>query len=194
MNLAAAIEYDNLWITDNQSHYVGMDIYKNTLLRMPPQVMERWVVFYEEKNGAPSHVPPFFYDPLICCDNATWSHLESADVSWVEGFLLGSVMGFSCDLSRILPDTWERMKKLVAAFQENRDFWQKAEVRILADTDQILCLQYNDRDFSQIHLLTYIRRPGQKAVTVIPCLPSGALCPQRLEIPKPYCCIHTRLK
>lgn len=193
MNLAAAIDYDSLWISDNQSHFIGMDIYKNTLLRMPPQVLERWAVFEEFENAVPSIKPPFSKNVILCADDGMWNHVESATPSWVEGFLLGSVMGFSCDLTKILPETFAQLKELAAQFKKDRAFWQTAECRILADTDKVLCLQYSDPAFTQVHLLTYLRRAMTGAVTVYPVLPGGEEKAVRIECPTHYSCVHTIL-
>ena len=188
MSLNSAMLFDSLWISDNQSHYIGMDIYKNSLKRLPPQAMERWAVFYQLPKASPAPAQPYTWDPMIGSDDGIWKHVVGTTQSWLDGFLLGSTFGFSCDLNQMLPDTFEHFRTMISDFKKDRSFWQHAECRVLSDSDDLLVLQYNDRSFSRIEIFCYCCLTSQEAITVYPVYPDLRNKAIRIPISGSYTC------
>lgn len=167
MNLCNIKDFDSFWPTDNQSPYVGMRIFKDTILRLPPQVFERWAAITTINNAAPS----YFADTsehILSTGDAVWGHLASVDASYLKGFMTGGPLGFSCDLTKLSDQAFAFLKEHVATFKKMRNFWLTAECRILADTDSVLVLQYNDPRFKRIVIQVFTQRIMQTGLHVYP--------------------------
>ena len=166
MNLGVCGNFDSIWLSDNQDVYEGMRIYKNTILRMPPQMIEKWGVFssltgftsYESDNPG----------RLLAARDATCDVITGVHASFVEGFFAGSPIGFSCDLNGISDTHFEVLKKYVENFKRERDFWQTAVCRILTDTDSMLIFEYSDIELRKIKISVMCNRIKQESVCVFP--------------------------
>ena len=80
MELNNYTEFDSNWPSDNESPYVEMDIYKQTILRLPPQGYERWVAvhslmgyedFYEPFKGSNEGN----VERMVACGDAIWHRI-----------------------------------------------------------------------------------------------------------------------
>ena len=159
--------FNSFWMSDNHSLKDQLDIYKGTLVRMPARALEHWITvegteaFRENFSG---ERPPLVYT----CGNATWSREESIR----EDFLLlasrGGPIGFSCDLAAIPEKFFKALKESVAEYKSSREFWKRAECRILADSDRALVLQFSDARLEVIKLCAFGKSKHQKSVTVTP--------------------------
>lgn len=166
-------DFDSFWMSDNHSLHAQLDIFKNTLIRMPSRALEHWVTVegIEEfrENFAGEHAPL-----LYTCGNATWSAADSIREDFLLTAMLGGPIGFSCDLTAIPTGSFEKLRNTVAEYKKEKSFWLSSECHILADDERALVLQFNDRAFDTVKIFAFGRCKHQKATTVRPVLAQGA--------------------
>jgi len=174
------IKYDSFWPTDNESPMENMRMFKETILRMPPQGYEKWTAvhslaeyddFYKPFSSE-SHAPT---DRLISCADAVWYNLTGVNKSYLDGYHTCSPVGFSCDLSRITPDVREYFKNHIEKIKAERDFWITAVARILCDTETVTVYQYSDMELNKVVVQVMTAKNLQDSVTVFPCLRKDAV-------------------
>jgi hypothetical protein len=81
MSLASLEGFDSFWISDNHSLYTQLEIFKNTLIRMPSRALETWLTIATFKN----YTPTYEGEPtekIIASGNHDWTF---ADKYWQEG-------------------------------------------------------------------------------------------------------------
>ena len=139
----------------------------DTIRRLPPQVIERWSTILDMPDFPQKHKDSL-PGKILATDDSRWKHVTSVDPSWLECFVTGPAIGFSCDVASFRPELRDMVKDWVAQVKENRKFWEKAECRILADTPRLLTLEYTDHDFSRIELAVYLWEFQQNYVKVYP--------------------------
>lgn len=172
MDLSWAREFDSYWLSDNQSPYHGTRIVKETMLRLPPQMIERWVVarsaenFYPNYKGEP--------DQLFACNDSVWNDVRSVNQSYFEGFLTGGVLGLSCDLTQFAPKDFQFLKDYIVRYREDEAFWSRAVGRILCDTETLLVLQYSDPELTDVRVLVITDRVRQGDALVYPVVDPAA--------------------
>ena len=176
MAIASGMDFDSFWLSDNQSPYEGMRILKDTLRRMPPQMIEKWATIQS--------VCDYNYcigdnrrEKIIATNDAGWSNVRGVHQSYLEGFLTGGPVGFSCDLNSLSETVVEGLKKFIVQFKKNRDFWKNAVCRILADTESVLVLEYSDMNFERAKILVYTNRIRQSKLVIYP----------KLDVAASYC-------
>lgn len=169
MSLGNGIDFDSFWLSDNQSPYEGMRIFKDTMLRMPPQMIEKWATiqsvcdFKHCYMGSPN-------EKIISTNDATWTDVRGVHQSYLEGFLTGGPIGFSCDLNSLSETVFTNLRNFITQFKQDRDFWKNAVCRILADTESVLVLEYSDVNFEKVEVMVYTNRIRQFGITVYPSL------------------------
>ena len=165
-------DFDSFWMSDNHSLRAQLDIYKNTLIRMPSRALEHWITvegterFRENFNGENA---PLLYS----CANATWSAIEHIREDFLLAAMLGGPVGLSCDLSAIPEGTFAKLKAALADYRRESAFWRTSECRILADGEQALVLQFSDAALSTVRLLAFGKCKHQRTVSVLPVLKEG---------------------
>ena len=163
--------FDTFWMSDNHSLHAQLDIFKNSLIRMPSRALDHWVTvegtehFRENFDGERAPL-------LYCCGNATWSAEESIREDFLLHAILGGAIGFSCDLTAIPEGSFQKLAKVVAEYKNEREFWKNSECRILADSDRALVLQFSNATLDTVKIYAFGKCKHQKSVTVTP-----ALCP-----------------
>ena len=170
MDIRNAMEFDSFWMSDNMSPYHDIRIYKDSLKRLPPQVMDRFLTV----TSQPDFLGVFGKEYLLSPSGVSWSSLTYLKPSWVEGMLVGAPIGLSCDLTRFSPELHGKIKDLIAQMKENREFWMKAQTRILCDTEHELVLQHADEALQQIHIMVYSGFYRQAFVPVYPVVDENA--------------------
>ena len=167
MQLANGLLCDSFWLSDNQSAFDSMRIFKDTMLRMPPQWIEKWatILSYTDcKAPYGGHNT----ERLLTVDDGTWENVASVSGHWMKGFLSGGPLGISSDLTRLSESVIALLTEQVAEFKRDRAFFLEADCRLLADTDEITAFEYANRDLSVIKVLTFIRNPIQTALVLYP--------------------------
>lgn len=167
MNLANCYDFDSFWHSDCQGIQEGMRLFKDAILRLPPQIFDRWTVIESSKNelvdddGKP-------HNHIISTSDAICEQIEGVNMSTLKGWLSGGPLGFSCDLTALSELHTKELKKHIAQFKEDREFWRTAECHIAADTGNILILEFRSRDLKKIVVQTFYKRLMQYGVTVYP--------------------------
>lgn len=175
LELKKYTEFDSSWPSDNEDPYEEMRIYKDTILRLPPQGMERWVVAHS-LIGFESFYEPFKgnnrgnCERMVACADATWHNIIGVQQSFLEGYMTGGPVGFSCDLSKISEKATEDFKAYIKKFKENREFWKSAVARILCDTPSVTMYQYSDMPLSKVIVQVFTHRQLQQNFIVVPVL------------------------
>lgn len=173
MSLAGCIDFDSYWLSDNQSPYEGMRIFKDTVLRLPPQVIEKWATIQSACQFKPAYGKEYS-EKIISTNDATWNDVRGVHQSFLEGFLTGSPIGFSCDLNSLSQTVFDKLKIFIAEFKKDREFWQKAVCRILTDTDSMLVLEFSDMNFEKVVVVAFSMRMVQVNVRVYPVIDENA--------------------
>ena len=168
MALSELRMFDSFWLSDNQSPYHGLRIVKDTLLRMPPQPIERWIVAASATDFPDNHQGRL--DRIFAVNSSSWIQVRSVKPSFYRAFANGGVLGFSCDLRALSDEDFSFFQSLSAAWKQDRAFWQNAVGRILCDLPTLLILQYSDEALTEVRVqLTtlQIRQPSAVAIPVL---------------------------
>ena len=165
-------DFGSAWFTDNQSVYESLKIVKDTVLRLPSQAMERWVVATSANvNHAYGGADP---RKLISTNDGTWNNVRGVSENFLKGFMLPGPIGFSCDLNAFRDEHFAMLKEAVREHKENREFWKTAECRILCDTDTVTVFQYNDENFDRVEIFAFTWKIHQRTVRVYPVVDESA--------------------
>lgn len=174
MELANYTKFDSFWISDNHGLYDQMRIHKDTLLRLPPQAMERWAAIHS-LQGFEDFYKPFTgssaeesVERVIACNDEAWCDITGVHRSYLHGFMTGCPIGLSCDLKAISPIVREDIRRFIADFKENREYWANVVARILADTESVTIYQYSDIELKRIVVQTFSKRAMQESICVYP--------------------------
>ena len=159
--------FDSFWMSDDHSLYNQLEIFKNSLRRMPSNALEKWITV--------SSLSPFepIYgggdgEKIIMSGDAGWDHIEGVYDDYIRAASLGGPIGISCDLTKLSKTLFDSLAELIRSHKEERDFWQDSECRILSDTESLTVLQYNDRNFEKIKIFTFSKLSIQNSLTVYP--------------------------
>ena len=152
-----------------------MKIYKESILRLPPQGYERWVAVHS-LQGYEDFYEPFRdsnegnVERMVACGDAIWHHVVGVQPSYLDGYMTCGPIGFSCDLTKISPSAFAHFKEFVAKVKADREFWKTAVARILCDTESIMTLQYSDMALTKIVIQLFTDHTQQDGFTVHPVL------------------------
>ena len=151
---------DSFWPTDNQGPLGGLTILKNTLLRLPTCLFERWNVQKYCDNGFLKVGQPEPVGLMFSCNNASWDYVVNVDDSFTEAFITSGPLGFSCEVADIPEEYRAKWKAMIARYKENRPFYMNAAARILVDTDSITAIQYSDYELNRcvVQVFTKVTR------------------------------------
>jgi len=178
MELNNYTEFDSTWPSDNESPYVEMRIYKDSIKRLPPQAMERWVCVHSlpEYNDFYSNFEKSSHvlEHMVACGDAVWKNIEGVQQSFMDAYMTCGPIGFSCDLSLLSENAYAHFKEFIAKVKENRDFWMKAVARILCDTPTVTAYQYSDMALDRVVVQVIIDRSKQDRFVVHPVLDENA--------------------
>lgn len=173
MELENYTNFDSGWPSDNESPYDEMEMYRHTILRLPPQGFERWMAIHsitglEDFYSAFEDCNKGECERIVACGDATWSHIAGVKESYLKGFMTCGPIGFSCNLKLISPKTRAALKGFIEEIKENREFWIKAVARVLCDTKTVTVYQYSDMDLNQIVLQLFTKDVWQETCCVHP--------------------------
>ena len=172
MDLGWAREFDSFWPSDNQSPRDNLRIVKETMLRMPPRCIDRWITARSLEGVQPD------YDGndlrLLAADDPTWTFVRSFDPSYFDVFTSGGTIGFSCDLRAFSDVHLSRFKASVDERRRRGEFWRTAVWRILCDTSDVTVFEASDEMFREVHLLAFSECPSQDSVRLYPVVAAGA--------------------
>jgi len=172
-------KFDSFWFTDNQSPYDGVEIIKNSILRIPPSALERWSVLVTCDGFTPEYTTHETKRTLATNDGS-WTSAVSVEPEFMLGFMSGGAPALSCDLTKLDSEFKARLKEFISKYKSEKGFWKDASCRLLADTNQLTVLQYENGD--KVKLVIYTRKLNQTSLTLYPVLEktkyiaNGKLC------------------
>ena len=167
MELMQASLFDSFWISDNQGSYEGISILKNTLMRMPTALIERWNV-QKYSEGFIRYGEKEKFGVMFTCNNGTWDSILNVDDSFTEGFINCGPIGFSCDIANFPQEYKEKWKNNILRFKENRVFYANATARILVDSPQIIATQYADYDLNRCVIQIFTKTVYARDLIIYP--------------------------
>ena len=162
--------FDGFWPTDNQSPYYSLRIFKDTLLRMPPQWLNSWISVCSAEKFSYAYGTNEMEDKLFATNDATWTNVVSVSFDYLEGFMKGRSVALSFDLTRLSEEVFEKLKAYISEFKNERDFWKNAVCHILVDTKTMLVLEFRNADFSKIEIVAFSGKSKQDNICVYPVL------------------------
>ena len=148
--------FDSTWPSDNENPYAEMNIYKHTILRLPPQYFERWVAVHSIKglddfyNNFTGYSDNNTGERLVACGDAIWNHLVGINYSYLKGYTTCAPIGISSDLRLLSETAKEKLAEIISQMKERREFFKTAVARIIADTETITAYEYSDMALSKI--------------------------------------------
>lgn len=165
--------FDSFWQSDNENPRTQLRIFKDTILRLPSQGIERCVAIHSSLSNEEIYAPFASYsggdsERIIACGDGTWTNLVSVRQAMLEGFMSGGPICFSCDLTKISDKTFERIKNFVSGIKADRDFWMKASVRLLADTESVTVIEYSDSSFDRVEVHFFTKETRQNCFYAYP--------------------------
>ncbi len=168
MDLGWARDFDSFWLSDNQSPIHGLRIAKETILRMPPGKIERWITVRSADGLQPDY---FGHDSrLLTTEDGWWRDMRSLAPDYVAAFAAGGPVGFSCDLTTLSDAHRDFFRRMVSERRRDESFWRGAVGRVLCDTPEVVALQYSDAALRDVRVVVATARSRQKGVTVRPVL------------------------
>ena len=168
MDLGWARDFDSFWLSDNQSIVCGLRIAKETMLRLPPHKVERWITVRSAEGLQPDYWGGD--SRLLASEDGGWRDLRSLAPEFVAAFAAGGPVGFSCDLTALSDEHRDFFRRMVAQRKRDEAFWCRAVGRVLCDTPDVVALQYSDAALRDVRVVVAMARPRQKCVTVRPVL------------------------
>lgn len=171
MDLGNARSFDGFWLSDNQSPFEGLRIVKETMLRLPPRLIERWIVARSVENVQPDYNGKD--NRLLACDDALWRRMVGVTHGYLGAFTAAGPKCFSCDLTAFSRTDFAELKKLVAVHRGDAEFWQKAVGRILVDTPEVTVFEYSDEELDDVRLFVATNLARQRSLKVYPVVGEG---------------------
>ena len=172
LSLSSMQNFDSFWITDNHSLYTQLEVFKNTLVRMPSRALETWITIQSLENFRPVYDGDFT-EKILASGDACWGGIEVIPESFLYTCIVGGPLGITCDLTKLSDATRKKLKAHIAQFKNERQFWQNSECHILCDTPTMLILQFCDENYKDLKIYVYAKNPQQSQVTVYPVTDGG---------------------
>ena len=163
MALANLRGFDSFWMSDSHSLYMQLEIFKNTLLRMPCRALERWMTIQTLPN-----IKGRSREKIMVSDDAGWGLIEAVTDEFLRAATVGGPIGISCELTSFSETLRQSVSNHIAQYKAERAFWMNAECRILTDTPTMLVLQFSDASLSKIKIFGYAKDFIQTGITVYP--------------------------
>ncbi len=160
--------YDSFWLTDDQSPYTSLRVFKDTVRRLPPQWIERWATIRSAEQFSPKYKSFDYVDKIIATDDATWENVRGVNLDFLLGVLTGSPIGLSFDLNKVTDEVLGSLKEFIEKFKADREFWMGASCRILTDTKTVTTLQFSNEDLSRVEIVLFTHKIMQDSACVYP--------------------------
>lgn len=168
MSLSNVPSFDSFWMSDSHGIYTQLEIFKNTIKRMPSSMLERWATIRSVESFTPTYPVGDKTEKILLSSTANWQRAEEASIEFIKNALVGGPVGFSCDLTQVSSATIKELSSFISKYKSERDFWKNSECHILCDTETVLALQFNDISFNNIKIFVYTKHPNQEKVTLYP--------------------------
>ena len=168
MALVNLVDFDSFWMSDNHSIFTQARIFKDTLKRIPPRALEKWITVATAKNFRADYVTRTRQDRLTVCLDAEWGAMTTVKHGFLQCASVGGPVGISCDLTEISESDFEKLREFISSYKRQEAFWKDCECRILTDGEGVTVLQFNDEQFTKIKIYAFNYKRNQKDITVFP--------------------------
>lgn len=166
--------FNSFWMSDNHNMFRELDIYKNTIKRMPCRALEKWITIRSIEGFKPCYSCSEGSEKILMSSDGVWNELVSINENYLLNAALGGPIGISCDLTKLSDRLLSRLTEYFAEYKAQSEFWKNAECRLLVDTDSMLVMQFSDKALSELKILVFAKHVYQTSVTVYPVLAEGA--------------------
>jgi len=166
MDLGWSRTFDGFWLTDDQSVYDGIRIAKETMFRLPPRYIERWLTLSRLKGLQPDYNGRD--SRLLTTEDATWTNVRSVDPSRIDAFVAGGPFCMSCDLTTFDAEDVRHFRRLIAETKADSAFWTTAVGRVLVDDDDMTVFQYSDEKLTDVRLVAIGHKTLPTSATLVP--------------------------
>lgn len=154
LDLGKVSLFDSYWFTDNQSAHGGSIILKNSILRIPPSFLDRWISVTSVDGCTPTYETQDT-TRVISTNNGTWDEVVGVHPEFLTAFFSGGSVGLSCDLTKWDEKLKKQIGEFITEYKKERDFWKDASCRIICDTERVVALQYENNGKIKIVVYTY---------------------------------------
>lgn len=168
MAMATVPFSSSYWMSDNHSLYTQLRIYKDTVKRMPSRALERYWTVRSHEGFKPVYGTLEPTEKILMSGDNCWDYLEVVNEDFMCHSIVGGPIGISCDLTKLSEATTEKMKAYIAKIKAEEEFWKGSECHVLTDTESMTVLQFNDIEFNNIKIFTYVNFPHQHNITLYP--------------------------
>ena len=165
MALANLQSFDSFWMSDNHSLYAQLEIFKNTMIRMPCRALEHWLTIQSLDC-----IKGRTREKILSSGDAGWRHVEAVFDGFLKAASVGGPIGLCCDVTAFSETLRETVRGHFDQYKAEREFWMQAECRILSDTPTVLALQFNDKQFDTVKVFAFTKNSHQRSITVYPVL------------------------
>ena len=165
MALANLQSFDSFWMSDNHSLYAQLEIFKNTMIRMPCRALEHWLTIQSLDC-----IKGRTREKILSSGDAGWRHVEAVFDGFLKAASVGGPIGLCCDVTAFSETLRETVRGHFDQYKAEREFWMQAECRILSDTPTVLVLQFNDKQFDTVKVFAFTKNSHQRSITVYPVL------------------------
>lgn len=126
MSLAGIDYFDSYWMSDNHSLYAQLEIFKNTVIRMPSRMLEKWLTIASFENFTPTEdgMPA---EKILVSGNQNWSYVETISSKYLKNVMFGGPIGASCNLEKLSNSLKTLLKEKFNEFKNDREFWMNSE-------------------------------------------------------------------
>ncbi len=168
MSLSNVPSFDSFWMSDSHGIYTQLEIFKSAILRMPSSMLERWATIRSVEDFTPTYPVGDKTEKILLSSTSNWQRAEEASLDFIKSALVGGPIGVSCDLTQVSAKTLLELGDFIKQYKSEREFWKNSECHILADTETLLALQFNDISLNEIRIFVYTKHPNQERVTLYP--------------------------
>ena len=174
MELSQMRLFDSVWMSDNEDPYDQIRIYRDTLLRLAPSMIEKWAaVKTVDAKQKERLCKDGSTERLIAASGPIWDTIVSVPLPYMCGFLSDGILGFSCNLNELSAETLKAFGETVEAFKKEREFYRLATCRVLCKEQGLTALQFANAHKSVIKI--YAEGARQNTITVYPALETSAV-------------------
>lgn len=168
MSLSNVPSFDSFWMSDNHGIYAQLEIFKNTIKRMPSRMLEHWATIRSLEGFTPTYPVGGKIEKILLSADANWGRMEEATLDFIKDALVGGPIGISCDLAQVSDKTLSDLAEFIKLYKSEEEFWKNSECHILGDTATVTTLQFNDKDYKKIKIYVYAKHPNQEYISVYP--------------------------
>ncbi len=168
LSLSNLPNFNSFWMSDNHNMFRELDIYKNSIKRLPCRALEKWITIRSIENFKPSYASSEGSEKILMSSDGVWNELVSIKQDYLLNAAVGGPIGISCDLTKLSDRLMGELAEFFEKYKAENDFWRNAECHLLVDTESMLIMQFNTPEFDELKIFVFARHINQTSVTIYP--------------------------